>query len=72
MKADRPANTKTRERTEGATTAVQAMRGDSCSATRVDPGPKTKSACFGVMTEPPDFPFRDDVLVQNSDLVFPL
>ena len=37
MEADGPANTKTRERTEGATTAVQAMRGDSCSADRVDP-----------------------------------
>ena len=31
MEADGPANTKTRERTEGAATAVQAMRGDSCT-----------------------------------------
>ena len=31
MKADGPANTKTQERTEGAATAVQAMRGDSCT-----------------------------------------
>ena len=38
MVADGQANTKTPERTEGATTAVQAMHGDSCSATRVDPG----------------------------------
>ena len=29
MEADGPANTKTRERTEGATTAIQAMHGDS-------------------------------------------
>ena len=29
MEADGPANTKTRERTEGAATAVQAMHGDS-------------------------------------------
>ena len=31
MEADGPANTKTQERTEGAATAVQAMRGDSCT-----------------------------------------
>ena len=62
-----PADTKTRERTEGAATAVQAMHGNSCSGTRVDPGPKT-SFCFGVMAEPLDFPFRDDVLVENGDV----
>ena len=39
MEADGPANTTTRERTEGAATAVQAMHGDSCSADRVDPDP---------------------------------
>ena len=32
MEADGHANTKTQERTEGAATAVQAMRGDSFSA----------------------------------------
>ena len=32
MEADGPADTKTRERTEGAATAVQAMHGDSFSA----------------------------------------
>ena len=37
MEADGPTNTKTRERTEGATKAVQAMHGDSFSASRVDP-----------------------------------
>ena len=31
MEADETANTKTREGTEGAATAVQAMRGDSCT-----------------------------------------
>ena len=66
MEADGPANTKTRERTEGTATAVQAMHGDSCSATRVEPDPKTNSTCFGVMAEPPDIPFRYDVLVENG------
>ena len=46
MEADGPANTKTRERTEGVTTAIQAMHGDSCSVTRVHPGPKTNSDQF--------------------------
>ena len=32
MEEDETANTKTRERTEGAATAVQAMQGDSCTA----------------------------------------
>ena len=40
MEADGPANTKNRERTEGAATAVQAMHGDSCSTDRVDPEPR--------------------------------
>ena len=39
MEADVPADTKTRERTDGAATAVQAMRGDSFSANRVQVGP---------------------------------
>ena len=39
MEADGHANRKTRERTEGAATAVQAMHGDSCSADRADPDP---------------------------------
>ena len=60
------ANTKTRKRMEGATTAVKAMHRDNCSATRVKPGPNTNSTCFGVMAEPPDIPFRDDVLVENG------
>ena len=32
IEADETANTKTQERTEGAAKAVQAMRGDSCTA----------------------------------------
>ena len=58
--------TQTRERTGGAATAVQVTHGDSCSATRIDPGPKTLT-CFGMMAEPPDLPLRDDVLVENGD-----
>ena len=64
--ADGPANTKARERMEGSVTAVQAMYGDSCSVTRVEPGPKIHSTCLGVMAEPPDLSFRDDVLVENG------
>ena len=35
MEADGPANSKTRERTEGGAKAVQAKHGDSCTAQRV-------------------------------------
>ena len=66
MVADGPANTKTRERTESAATAVQAMHRDNFSACRVDPGPKANSASFGVMAEPPDLPCREDVLVEDG------
>ena len=66
MEVDGPANTKTRERTEGAATAVKAMRGDSFSACRVDPGPKT-STSFGVKAEHPALPCRDDVVVGSGD-----
>ena len=38
MEADGQADTRTRERTEGAATAVQAMRGDCFSARRFEPG----------------------------------
>ena len=65
MEADGPANTKTRERTEGAATAVQSMHGDSFSARRVDPGPNTTSTSFGMKAEPPALPCRDDVVVEN-------
>ena len=65
MEADGQANTKTRERTEGATTALQAMHGDSCTAQKVQDGPKTSSS-FGVNAEPPALPCRDDVLVEDG------
>ena len=67
MEADGHANTKTRERTEGAATAVQAMRGDNFSACRVEPGPNTSSTSFGVKAEPPALPCRDGVVVESSD-----
>ena len=67
MEADGPADTKTRERTEGATTVVQAMRGDGVSARWVEPGPNTNSTSFGVKAEPPALPCRDDVVVESGD-----
>ena len=67
IEADGHANTKTRERKEGAATAVQAMRGDSFSAHRVEPGPNTNSTSFGVKAEPPALPCRDDVVVKSDD-----
>ena len=66
MEADGPANTKTQERTEGAATAVQAMRGDSCTTEqKVQDGPKT-SITFGMEAEPPDLPCREDVLIEDG------
>ena len=63
MEADGPANFKTQERTEGAAKAVQAMRGDSCTAEqKVRDGPKT-STTFGVEAEPPDLPCREEVFL---------
>ena len=60
-----PEDEKTRERTEGAAKAVQAMHGDSSSAKRVQDDPTT-STCFGVKADPPALPYRDDVLVENG------
>ena len=68
MEANGPANTRTRERTEGAATAVQAMRGSSFSVCRVESDPKTNSTSFGMMAEPPVFPCRGDVPVENGDV----
>ena len=66
MEADGPANTKTQERTESAAIAVQAMRGDSCTAEqKVQDGPKTLIT-FGVEAEPPDLPCSEDVSVENG------
>ena len=67
MEADGPADTKTRERTESASTAVLAMRGDGFSARRVEPGPNTNSTSLGVKAEPPALPCRDDVVVESGD-----
>ena len=67
METDGPANTKTRERTEGAATVVQAMRGDGFSARRVEPCPNTNSTSFDVMAEPPALPCRYDVGVESGD-----
>ena len=67
MEADGQANTKTRERTEGAATAVQAMRGDGFSPRRVEPGPNTNSTRFGVKAEPPALPCGDDVVVESGN-----
>ena len=66
MEADGQANTKIRECTEGAVTVVQAMHGNSFSASRVDPDPKTTSTSFGVKAEPPALACRDDVVVKNG------
>ena len=65
--ADGPANTKTHDHTEGTATAVQAKHGDSCSATRVDPGLKTNSTSFDKKAEPPALLCMGDVLVENGD-----
>ena len=64
MEADRHADTKTRERTEGAATAVQAMRGDCFFARRVEPCSNTNSTSFGVKAKSPALPCRDDVVVE--------
>ena len=67
MEANGPANTKTRERKEGAATAVPAMHGDSCSADRVDPNPICSTSFGDDCTGPPAPPCsREDVLVDNG------
>ena len=67
MEADGPADTKTRERTESAATAVQAMHGDSCSANRVDPDPMCSTSFGDDCTGPPTLPCsREDGLVDNG------
>ena len=67
--ADGQASTKIRERTEGAATAAQAMRGDCSSARRVEPGP-TNSTSFGMKAEPPALPCRDDSVVECGAAAF--
>ena len=64
MVADGQADTKTRKRTEGAATAVQAMHGDSFSANRVDPDPMCSTSFGGDSTGLPALPCSgDDTLV---------
>ena len=65
MEADGQADTKTRERTEGAARAVQATHGDSCTANQAVPDSMC-STSFGVKVEPPALPCRDDVVVENG------
>ena len=66
METDGAANTKTRECTEGAATAVQAMRGVSCSADRVDPDPMCSTSSSDDCTGPPAPPCsRENALVDN-------
>ena len=66
VEADVLANKKTRERTEGAATAVQAKHGDCCSAKkRIQVGSKS-STSFGVRAKPPPLPCMDDVVVKNG------
>ena len=75
IEADGRASTETRERTEGAAIAVQAMRGDYFSARRVEPGSTTNSTSIGVKADPPALPCRDDSMVEcgsaASELCFP-
>ena len=54
MEVDVPADKKTRERTEGAAKAVQAMHGDSYSANRVVPDPMCSTG-FGKDSTGPFF-----------------
>ena len=71
MEEDGPADTtKTRERTERAATAVQAMRGGCFSARRVEPGPTTNSTSFGVKAGPPALPCRDNSVVESGAAAF--
>ena len=70
VEADGQASTKTRERTEGAATAVQAMCGDCFSACRVEPGPTTNSTSLGMKADPPALPCRDDSVVECGSAAF--
>ena len=67
MEVDGPANTKTRERTEGAATAVQAIHGDSCSADRIDLDPMYYTSFSDDCTGPPAPPcLGENALVDNG------
>ena len=65
--ANGQAGTKTREYTEGAATAVQAMHGDSCSASRVDPDPMCSISFRDDCIGPPEPPcLGENALVDNG------
>ena len=67
MEADVPVDTKTRERTEGAATAFQAMHGDSSSTNQVDPDPICLTSSGDDSTRSPALPCsRDGALVGNG------
>ena len=64
MEANGQAETKTRERTEG---AVQAMYGDICFVNRVDPDPMCSISFGEDCTGRPALPcLREDALVDND------
>ena len=69
IEADGQASTRTHERTEGAATAAQAMRGDCSSARQVELGP-TNSTSFGMKAEPPALPCRDVSVVECGAAAF--
>ena len=67
MEADGPASTKTCESTEGAATAVQAIHGDSCSATRIDLFLMCSTSFGDDCTGPPALPYSEEnALVDNG------
>ena len=67
MVVDVKVDKKTHERTAGATTAVQAMHGDSVSANRVDSDPKRSTSFGDDSPGPPALPCsRDGALVGNG------
>ena len=67
MEADGQAETKIRECTKGAATAVQAMHADSCSTNRVDPDPTCSTSFGDDCTGPSALSCsREDALVHNG------
>ena len=67
MEADVPADKKTRERTEGAATAVQAKHKNSCSVSRVDPDAMCLTSFGDDPIRPPALSCsRDGTLVGNN------
>ena len=71
MEADGPANTKTRKCTDGAATAVQAMRGDSCSADRVDLDPMCSTSSGDDCTGPPAPPCSGEIALVDKRAAAP-